>query len=111
MPRPTQTNWGIRSDLAYGIKHRSHARRLTDEQAGNQDDEPSINKSAEEPKQTGPSDTLYQRTGRNNLKRYRQIHSKINSQSALTLTLNNVVVLRKPVAIKKKPKSSLPYQP
>ena len=78
MPHPTQTNWGLRSGLAYDLKHRSHARRLTDEQAGNQDDEPSIIKAAEQSKQPGPSETLYQQTGSKNLKRYRQIHSKKN---------------------------------
>ena len=76
MPHPTETNCGLRSALAYDIEHRSHSRKLTDEQAGNQDDEPSIIKAAGEPKQPGPSETLYQRTGNKNLKRYKQIHSK-----------------------------------
>ena len=46
MPHPTETNRGVRSDLAYDLKHRSHSRKITDEQAGNQDNEPSIIKSA-----------------------------------------------------------------
>ena len=37
MPRLTQTIWGVRSDLAYDINHRSHSHRLTDEQAENQE--------------------------------------------------------------------------
>ena len=53
MPHPTQTNWEVRSDLAFDIKHRRHAHRLTDEQAGNQDDEPSIIKAAGHSKQAG----------------------------------------------------------
>ena len=46
MSHPAETNWGVRSDLAYDIKHRSHARQLTNEQSGNREDEPSILKSA-----------------------------------------------------------------
>ena len=46
MPHPADTNWDVRLDLAYDINHRSHARRLTNEQAANQNDEQSILKSA-----------------------------------------------------------------
>ena len=49
-----RTGGGVRFDLAYDIKHRSHARSLTDEQAGNQEDEPSIIKAAEQPKTQDP---------------------------------------------------------
>ena len=69
MPHPAETNWGVRSDLAYDINHRSHARRLTSEQSANQDDEPSIQKSAGTSGQPGPSELLFQRTGNRNLKR------------------------------------------
>ena len=40
MPHPTDANWGVRSGLVYDIKHRSHARKLTNEQTENQEDEP-----------------------------------------------------------------------
>ena len=110
MPHPAKTYWGVRSDLAYDLKHRSHLRRLTDEQAGNEDDEPSIIKSAEHSGQRGPSGSLYQRTRSRNLKRYNQIHSKIKPESAHTLTLNNEVVLRKSgVATKPKAKKTRAY--
>ena len=95
MPHPADTNWGVRSDLDYDIKNRTHARRLTVDQAGNQDDEPSIRKSSNPAGQPGPSGSLFQRTGNKNLKRYRPVHSKIRSESAHTLTLDNGVVLRK----------------
>ena len=39
MPRPADTNWSVRSDLAYDIKNRTHARRLTEDQSANQHDE------------------------------------------------------------------------
>ena len=80
MPHPAEMTWGVRSDLAYDIKHRSHARQLTNEQSGNQEDEPSILKSAGTSGQPGPSGLLFQ------------------------LTLNNGVVLRKS-GVATKPKS------
>ena len=105
MPHPAETNWGVRSDLAYDINHRRHARRLTNEQSANQDDEPSILKSAGTSGQPGPSGLLFQRTGNRNLKRYKQLHSKVKAKIAPTLTLNNGVVLRKSgVATKRKSK-------
>ena len=105
MPHPADTNWAVRSDLAYDINHRSHARRLTHEQSINQDDEPSILKSAGPSGQPGPSGLLFQRTGNRNLKRYKQLHSKVKSESAHTL--NKGVVLRKSgVATKAKPKKT-----
>ena len=107
MPRPADTNWSVRSDLAYDIKNRTHTRRLTVDQSGNQNDEPSILRSANSNGQPGSSGLLFQRTGNRNLKRYRQIHSKIRSESTHTLTLDNGVVLRKSgVATKPKPKKS-----
>ena len=107
MPQPADTNWSVRSDLAYDIKNRTHARRLTVDQSANQDDEPSILRSANPNGQLGPSGLLFQRTGNKNLKRYRQIHSKIKSESTHTLTLENGVVLRKSgVATKPIPKKS-----
>ena len=36
MPHPADKNWSVRSDLSYHINHRSHARRLTDDQSANQ---------------------------------------------------------------------------
>ena len=105
MPHPADTNWAVRSDLAFDISHRSHARRLTHEQSTNQDDDPSILKSAGPSGQPGPSGLLLQRSGNRNLKRYKQLQSKVKSESAHTLTLNNGVVLRKSgVATKSKPK-------
>ena len=95
MPHPADTNWSVQSDLAYDINHRSHARRLTDDQSANQHDEPSILKPANSSGQPGPSGLLFQRTGNRNLKRYKQLHSKVKSESTHTLTLNNGVVLRK----------------
>ena len=107
MPHPADTNWSVRSDLAYDIKNRTHARRLTVDQSANQDDEPSILRSANPDEQPGPSGLLFQRTGNKNLKRYRQIHSKIRSESTHTLTLDYGVVLRKSgVATKPIPKKS-----
>ena len=70
MPHTADTNWAVRSDLAFDINHRSHARRLTHEQSANQDDEPSILKSAGPCGQPGPSGLLFQRTGNLNLKKY-----------------------------------------
>ena len=107
MPHPADTNWSFRSDLAYDIRNRTHARRLTVDQSENQDDEPSIRRSANPTGQPGPSGSLFQRTGNKNLRRYRQIHSKTRSESTHTLTLDNGVVLRKSgVATKPIPKKS-----
>ena len=107
LPHPADTNWAARSDIAYDINHRSHARRQTHEQSANHDVEPSILISAGHSGQPGPSGLLFQRTGNRNLKRYRQLHSKVKAESAHTLTLNNGVVLRKSgVATKAKPKKS-----
>ena len=104
MPHPADTNWSVRSDLAYDINHRSQARRLTDDQSANQPDEPSILKPASSSGQPGPSGLLFQRTGNRNLKRYKQLHSKVKSEITHTLTLNNGVVLRK-LGVATKPKS------
>ena len=105
MPHPADTNWSVRSDIAYDIKNRTHARRLTEDQSAQQHDEPSLLKSANPIGQPGPSGLLFQRTGNRNLKRYKQIHSKVRSESTHTLTFDNGVVLRKSrVATKPKPK-------
>ena len=107
MPHPADTNWAVQLDLAYDINHRSHARRLTHEHSTNQDDEPSILKSASSSGQPGPSGLLIKRNGNRNLKRYKQLQSKIKAESAHTLTLNNGLVLRKSgVATKAKPKKT-----
>ena len=107
MPHPADTNWNVRSDLAYDINDRSHARRLTEDQAANQHDEQSILKHEKSSGQPGPSGFLFQRTGNRNLKRYKQLHSKVKSESTHTVTLNNGVVLRKSgVATKSKSKKS-----
>ena len=107
MPHPADTNWSVRSDLAYDINNRTHARRLTEDQSANQHDEPSILKTVNSSGQPGPSGLLFQRTGNRNLKRYKQFHSKVRSESTHTLTLDNGVVLRKSwVATKPKPKKS-----
>ena len=107
MPHPADTNWSVQSDLAYDINHRSHARRLTNDQSANQHDQPSILKPASTRGQPGPSGLLFQRTGNRNLKRYKQLHFKVKSESTHTITLNNGVVLRKSgVATKPKSKKS-----
>ena len=105
MPRPADTNWSVRSDIAYDIKNRTHGRRITEDQSANQHDEPSLLKSANPIGQPGPSGLLFQRTGNQNLKRYKQLHSKVRSESTHTLTFDNGVLLRKSgVATKPKPK-------
>ena len=104
MPHPADTNWGVRLDLAYEINHRSHERRLTNEQIANQNDERSIFKSAGTSGQPGPSGLLFQRTGNRNRKRYKQLHSKVKAESAHTLILSHGVVLRKS-GVATKPKS------
>ena len=104
MPHPADTLWGVRLDLAYDIKLKSHARKLTNEQSENQEDEPCRLKSAGTSGQPGPSELLFQRTGYRNLKRYKQLHSKVKAESVRTLTLNNGVVLRKSGVVTK-PKS------
>ena len=107
MPHPADTNWSVRSDLAYDINNRSHARRLTEDQAANQHDEPSILKPKKSSGQPGPSGLLFQRTGNRNVKKYKQLLAKVKSESTHTLTLNNGVVLRKSgVATKPKSKKS-----
>ena len=107
MPHPADTNWIVRLDLAYDINNRSHARRLTEDQSANQHDEPLILEPANSSGQPGPSGLLFQRNGNRNLKRYKQLHSKVKSESTHTLTLNNGVVLRKSgVATKPKSKKS-----
>ena len=60
MPHPANTNWSVQSDLAYDIKNRSHARRLTEDQAANQHDEASILKPEKSSGQPGPSGLLFQ---------------------------------------------------
>ena len=78
-----------------------------EDQSANQNDEPSILKPASTSGQPGPSGLLFQRTGNRNLKRYKQLHSKVKSESTHTLTLNKGVVLRKSgVATKPKSKKS-----
>ena len=107
MPHPADTNLSVRSDLVYDINNRTHARRLTEVQAANQHDEPSTLKTVNSSGQPGPSGLLFQRTGNRNLKRYKQLHSKVRSESTHTLTLDNGVVLRKSgAATKPKPKKS-----
>ena len=97
MPQPADTNWSVRSDLAYDIKNRTHARRLTVDQSANQDDEPSILRSANPNGQPGPSGLLFQRTGNKNLKRKSGVatkpipkKSKIAAKSVLPVPLREV---------------------
>ena len=104
MPHPADTNWSVRSDLAYDINHRSHGRGLTDDQSADQHDELSILKPASTGGQPEPCGLLFQRTGNRNLKRNKQLHSKVKSESTHTLTLNNGVVLRN-LGVATKPKS------
>ena len=73
MPHPAETNWGVRSDLTYDLKHRSHPRRLADQQIVDQADEPDILQPRAQTEQPAPSGSLYQRIG-NRLKRYKSIH-------------------------------------
>ena len=110
MPHPTQTNW---VKVWFGIQEKAPEPCASlNGWAGRKPGWWSIHHlSCGTIKEAGPFKTLHQQTGIRNLKRYRKIYSKINSQSAHTLTLNNGVVLRKlSVAIEKKPKTSVSYQ-
>ena len=107
MPSPADTNCGVRSDSEYGNRTRNHPITLTDQQALNQDNEPSVKEAPNTSMTAGPSVSVYQQTGDLNTKMYKLVNNKIIAESAHTLKLSNGRLLRKPgVAIKKSPASS-----
>ena len=103
------TNWGVRLDLVYDIKSRSHPRKLTEEQQLDQQDEPRIHKPDRADLTPGPSGQLYQRTGDRNLQSYRKISSKVKSTCNHKIILNNGVLLRKSaITVSRKPAKKVP---
>ena len=113
MPKPMDTNWGIRSDTEYDRKNRPGPLRLAEEQAANQDDEPGIARAPNDPVEVPPA-VVMQRTGERNMNRYRPLKSKIVDQTEHTIKMNNGAVLRKSgVALRKAkvPKKRVPGGP
>ena len=104
IPSPADTNWGARSDSEYGNR-RKHPLLLTDQQAINQQDEPTARTMGETAGPSLlPSVSVYQRTGDKNAKRYRLLKNSIIAESKHTLTICNGHLLRKSgVAVKKSP--------
>ena len=101
MPKPMDTNWGIRSDTEYDRKNRRGPLRLAEEQAANQDDEPGIARAPNDPVEVPPA-VVMQRTGERNMNRYRPLKSKIVDQTEHTIKMSNGAVLRKSgVALRK----------
>ena len=113
MPKPMDTNWGIRSDTEYDRKNRRGPLRLAEEQAANQDDEPGIARAPNDPVEVPPA-VVMQRTGERNMNRYRPLKSKIVDQTEHTIRMSNGAVLRKSgVALRKAkvPKKRVPGGP
>ena len=113
MPKPMDTNWGIRSDTEYDRKNRRGPLRLAEEQAANQDDEPRIARAPNDPVEVPPA-VVMQRTGERNMNRYRPLKSKIVDQTEHTIKMSNGAVLRKSgVALRKAkvPKKRVPGGP
>ena len=113
MPKPMDTNWGIRSDTEYDRKNRRGPLRLAEEQAANQDDEPGITRAPNDPVEVPPA-VVMQRTGERNMNRYRPLKSKIVDQTEHTIKMSNGAVLRKSgVALRKTkvPKKRVPGGP
>ena len=54
MPEPMDTNWGVRSDTEYDVKNRCHPMRLADDRIANQDNEPGIVRTSDEPASMPP---------------------------------------------------------
>ena len=106
---PADTNWGVRLDLVYDIKSRSHPRKLTEEQQLDQQDEPRTHKPDRADLTPSPSGQLYQRTGDRNLQSYRKISSKVKSTCNHKIILNNGVLLRKSaITVSRKPAKKVP---
>ena len=103
MPSPADTNWGARLDTEYGNR-RNHPLLLTDQQAINQQDEPTA-KTMDET--VGSSVSVYQLTGDKNLKEHRMLKNSIVAESKHKLPMSNGHLLRKSgVAMKKSPATS-----
>ena len=88
--------------------------KLAEDQAANQDDEPGIVRSPNDPAEIPPA-VVMQKTGDRNMNRYRPLKSSIAevNQSEHTTKMSNGAVLRKPgVALKKAkvPKKRAPGQ-
>ena len=49
MPELMDTNWGVRSDTEYDVKKRRHPMRLADDRIANQDNQPGIVRTTDEP--------------------------------------------------------------
>ena len=101
MPEPMDTNWGVRSDTEYDVKNRRHHSRLADDRIANQDNEPGIVRTTDEPASIPPV-VVMQRTGERNLNRYKPLKSTIINRSEHTIKMSNGAVLRKSgVALKR----------
>ena len=96
MPQPMDTNWGVRSDTEYDVKHRRHPMRLAEDRITNQDSEPGINRTTDAPATVTPPMVAMQLTGERNLNRYKPLKTNIISQSEHNIKMSNGAVLRKP---------------
>ena len=113
MPKPKDTNWGVRSDTEYNVKNRRHPMRLADDRIASQDNKPGIVRTTDAPATAMPPAVVMQRTGERNLNRYKPLKSSIISQSEHTIKMSNSAVLRKSgVALKRTntPKKRVPGQ-
>ena len=93
MPQPMETNWGVRSDTEYDVKHRRHPMRPAEDRITNQDSEPGINRITDAPATVTPPMVVMQRTGERNLNRYKPLKTSIISQSEHTIKMSNGAVL------------------
>ena len=112
MPEPMDTNWGVRSDTDCNRKNRRHPLKLAEDQAANQDDEPGIVRSPNDPAEIPPA-VVMQKTRDRNMNRYRPLKSSTVNQTEHTIKMSNGAVLRKSgVALKKAklPKKRAPRQ-
>ena len=101
MPEPMDTNWGVRSDTEFYMKKRRHPLRLADNRIANQDNEPGIVRTSDEPASMPPVVAM-QRTEDRNLNRYKPLKSNIINQSDHTIKMSNGAVLKKSgVALKR----------
>ena len=94
MPEPMDTNWRVQSDTEYDVNNRRHPMRLVDDRIANQDNEPGIVRALDEPASIPPV-VVMQRTGEQNLNRYKPLKSSIINQSEHTIKMSNGAVLRK----------------
>ena len=84
MPEPMDTNWGVRSDTEYDVKNRRHPLRLADDRIANQDNEPGVVRTTDEPASIPPV-VVMQRTGERILNWYKPLKSTIINQSEHTI--------------------------